>query len=99
MARWRSTWPDHEGRGLLDDDPLDLVEGDPVRPAVVELGGPRARVRGHALRLLELTAVREVGGDAGRAPGVVADRGEDAGLSRSPPDHLPGVHPIEPLFG
>lgn len=54
---------------------------------------------GHALGLLEFAAVREVRGNAGRPPGVVADRGEDAGLPCPPADHLPGVHPVEPLFG
>lgn len=43
---------------LLTDDPLDLVEGDFVGAAFVEIGRPRTRVGGHALRPVALTAVR-----------------------------------------
>ena len=43
---------------------FDLIERDLVTPAVVELGRPRAFVRGHLLDMFEQPAVLEIDGDA-----------------------------------
>ena len=40
----------------LNPDPFDLVEGDGVAGAVIELGGPGTFVRGHRLRVFERAA-------------------------------------------
>ena len=60
-------------------DPLHLVLGEPFLCPVVKLGRARALVRGHFLRVLERTAVGEIGGDAGRAKRVATDFSLDAG--------------------
>src|SRR3954453_13516294 len=75
-------------------DPLDLVEGDGLAAAVVELGGAGAGVGGHLLGVLEQAAVLEVGGDAARPPGVAADPGGDAGGSGTAAGHAVDVGPI-----
>src|SRR5271170_1363201 len=73
------------GRGLISErgcsqpDPLHLVLGEPLLRAVVKLGRARALMRGHFLRMLERTAVGEIGGDPGSAECVAADRLGDAG--------------------
>ena len=72
-------------------NPLDLVERDLVAGAVVELGRARRLVRRDLLRVLQRAAVLEVGGDAGGAEGVAADRGLDAGGLCPPADHSPRV--------
>ena len=53
--------------------PLDLVEGDLIAGAVVELRGARAFVRGHAVRVFECAAGVHRGGDAGRPKGMTVD--------------------------
>jgi hypothetical protein len=50
-----------------------LVERDLIAGAVVELGGARALVRGHRLRVFERAAALEVGSDAGRPEHVTAE--------------------------
>ena len=45
-----------QGRGRLNRDPLDLIERDFIARAVIELGGARAFVRGHGLRVFEREA-------------------------------------------
>src|SRR3954468_13054090 len=82
------------GRSSSQHDPLDLVEGDGLAAAVVELGGPGGSVRSHLLGVLEQAAVLEVGGDAARPPGVAADPGGDAGGSGTAADHAVDVGPI-----
>jgi len=61
---------------------LGLIEPDQVGRAVVELGRPRALVRGHGLSVLERAAGLEVGGDACRAERMTADFGRDRMVSR-----------------
>src|SRR5512147_283184 len=58
---------------------------------VVELGGARIGVPGHVPGHLDRAAVFKEGGDAGRAPAVVADLCGDPGLLRPPLEHVPGV--------
>ena len=57
-----------KGRDLLNRNPLDLIEGDVIAGAVVELGGARAFVRRHELGVFQRAAGFEVGGDAGGLP-------------------------------
>ena len=63
----------------LHPDPLDLVEADLIASAVVELGGAGAGVVGHGGRVLQRTAVLQVGGDPCPSEAVVADPGVDPG--------------------
>src|SRR6266852_5052319 len=48
------------GRACSQPDPLDLVLGEPLLRAVVELGRSRAFVRRDFLRVLERAAIGEV---------------------------------------
>src|SRR5229473_2300977 len=57
---------------------LHLVERDFVGAPVVELGGARRGVVGERPGVLKSALVLEIGGDAGRAEGVIADLGLDA---------------------
>ena len=63
----------------LNSNLLDFIERDLVVCAVVELGGTRALVGGHGLSVLERAAIVEIGGDAGGAEGVIADRRGNGG--------------------
>ena len=55
-------------------DPLHLILREPLLGAVIELGGARALVRRHLLRVFERTAIGKISGDAGRAIRMIADR-------------------------
>jgi hypothetical protein len=57
----------------LDDYPLDLVEGEPVIPAIIESRCSGALMICHLLRNLKLPTVPQVLGNAGSAEGMVAD--------------------------
>src|ERR1700724_2334705 len=70
---------------------LSLVLGKPLFRPVIKLGCARAFVHRHFLGVLERAAVGKIGGDAGRAKGVAADRCRDAGRRDAPADHPPGV--------
>lgn len=80
-------------------DPLDLVEGDLVRAAIIELGRPSGGMGGHVSRGFQLTAIDQIGGDPGRAEGVVANFGRDPGLDRPAPNHRPGMNALQPPIG
>jgi hypothetical protein len=54
---------------ISNPDPLDLTHADVIVAPVVEAGGFRVRVSGHALRDLDASAVRQVIGYA-RRPGM-----------------------------
>ena len=58
---------------MLNRNALDLIQRDRIVGAVIELGGARALMCGHRLRVLESAAGLEVGGDAGRAEDVAAE--------------------------
>src|SRR6266446_8524522 len=75
----------------LKPNPLHLVLSEPLLRPIVELGRARALVRGHFLRVIERTAVGEVGGDPCCAKRVAADRRHDAGRRGAAADHAPGV--------
>src|ERR1700726_4590787 len=80
-------------------DSLDLVLGEPLLGAVVELGRARALVRGHFLRVIERAAVGEVGRDPGGAERVAADRLRNAGSRGPSADHPPGIRLAHRLVG
>jgi hypothetical protein len=52
----------------------------------------------HFLDVLESTAVSEIGGAAGRAEAVIANRGMNASSDRAPADHAPGIGLRHGLF-
>ena len=70
--------PGVAGVRALDDDALDLVDGDRVRRPVVELRRLRRRVPGDPLRVLERPSVRQVRRDP-RRPERVGSRSMLAG--------------------
>src|ERR1700730_6442736 len=84
----------HMGEGLLNRNALDLIQRDRIVGAVIELGGARALMCGHRLRVLESAAGLEVGGDAGRAENVAAELALEAGLSGAPADHAISVDAV-----
>ena len=53
-----------------DVNPLDLVEGDLLRQAIVELGGAGGLVAGDACGDLKIAAVSQVLGDPGATEAV-----------------------------
>src|SRR5690349_16146847 len=75
-------------------NPLDLIERDLVAGPVVELRRARTLMRSHRLRVFERAAGLEIGRNAGRAEGMTADLGLEAGIDRAPADHAPGVDPV-----
>jgi hypothetical protein len=78
---------------------LDLVEREALFRAVVELGGARALMCGHRLRVLQRAAVGEIRRDPGRPERVVADRRQDAGGECALAHHAPGVDLGHRLIG
>jgi len=66
-----------------DSDLLDLIERELIVGAIVELGGAWTLVCSHGLGVLQRTAVIQVCGDTGRAEGMVANLGWDAGIGRA----------------
>jgi hypothetical protein len=56
-------------------------------------------MRGHRLRMLKRAAVAEIGGDAGRAECVVADRRVDASRNSAPTESCAGVSLRHRLLG
>ena len=55
-------------------DLFDLLQGEHVRGPIIEFGGPRRRVRGDGLRLLDCSPVLQVGRYPGRPKSVTASR-------------------------
>ena len=84
---------------LSQPDPLHFVLREPVLRSIVEFGRARAFMRGHGLRVFKRAAIAEIGGNAGRAKSVVADRRDDAGRRGAPADHAPGVGLSHRLLG
>jgi hypothetical protein len=62
-----------DARSLSNRNALDLIEGDLIACAVIELGGARTFMRGHELGVFERAAGFEVGGDTGCPESVAAD--------------------------
>jgi hypothetical protein len=87
-----------QGRGLLNRDPLDLIERDGVVGPVVQLGGARAFVCRHCLRVFERAAGFEIRGDAGRAEHMAAELDLEARFGRAPSDHLIGIDTVHGIF-
>src|SRR5919109_1598664 len=77
--------------GRSNQNPLDLVEGDGIAGAVVELGGARRLVRGDRLGVLNGAPVLEVGGDAGRPEPMAADARRQVRPPPPPLDHADDV--------
>jgi hypothetical protein len=73
-----------------DRDSLDLIERDFIMPAIIKLGRPRRFVVSDLLRDLEFAAVLQIGRDAGRAEGMIANPRFDAGRFRPPADDAVG---------
>src|SRR5258708_33584681 len=62
----------------LNRDPLNLIEHDGIRCAVVELGRPRTLMCRHSLGILERAAGLEVSGNAGRPEHVAPELDPEA---------------------
>ena len=75
----------------LNSDPLDLIKGDLVAPAVVKPSGAGRLVRRHLLSNFEPSAVFEISSDTGSSEGMAADLGLDPGLGSSPANHSPHI--------
>ena len=60
-------------------------------PAIIKLGCPRRFMVSDLLRHFQLAAVLQIGRDAGRAEGMIANPRFDAGRFRAPADDAMGV--------
>jgi hypothetical protein len=78
-------------RSFLDRDALDLVERNLVLPTVVELGRPRRFMVSDLLRYFQLPAVPQIGRDAGRPEGMIANACFNAGRFGAPADDAMSV--------
>src|SRR4051794_39860537 len=76
---------------------LNLIQTHHVVSPIIKLRGPRALMRRHLLRLLEIPAIRQVNSDPCCPEGMTADFGPDPSFSRSPLDHPKGIVPTEGL--
>jgi hypothetical protein len=76
---------------LLNGDAFYLVERNLVLSAVIKLGSPRRFVVSDLPCHFEFAAVLYIGGDAGRAEGMIANSRFDAGRFRAPADDAVGV--------
>jgi hypothetical protein len=63
--------------------PFYLIKRNLVLPTIIELGCPRRFMVGDLLRDFEFAAVLQIGGDTGRAEGMIADACLDAGRFRA----------------
>src|ERR1700722_686983 len=72
-------------------NPLHLVQGYVVGPAIVELGSACRGVVGHVAGFFERPAVLEIDRNSRGAEGVVADLRCDVGRRRAAADHRIGV--------
>jgi len=70
-------------------NPLDFVKRDLVGRAVVQFRRSGRLVRRDLLGVLEGASILEVGGDAGCAERMAADRRQNSGGASSPANHLP----------
>lgn len=71
----------------LDANPLNLIERQLVRCAVVQAGCARRFVGRDPLGIFECSAIAEISRYSGRPKGVAADRRRQTRLSRPPLDH------------
>src|SRR5258705_13088354 len=78
-------------RSCSNRDSLYLVERNLVLSAVIKLGCPRRFMVGDLLRHFQLAAVLQIGRDAGRPEGMIANPRFDAGRFRAPADDAMGV--------
>src|SRR5258708_32949406 len=78
-------------RSCSNRNPLNLVERNLVLSAVIKLGCPRRFMVGDLLSHFQLAAVLQIGRDAGRPEGMIANPRFDAGRFRAPADDAVGV--------
>ena len=75
-------------------DPLDLIERDLIAGAIIELRRARAGMVGHRLGVFERAAVGEKIREPGRAKGMAAHVGVDAGFLGAAADHAPDIDAV-----
>jgi len=85
-------------RRPLTPHPLDLVERDRIASVVVGLGGARAFVRGHALRVFQRAASVYRGGDPRGPERMTVDARLEAHSGRAALDHAVGVDAVHGLL-
>lgn len=76
---------------LIENNPLDVIEIDGIRQAIIELRRLRRCVCRHATRNVEIPAILKKSRDAGTAKAVIADRRFNAGTLRPALHHLQGI--------
>jgi hypothetical protein len=74
-------------RADLNNNPFDLVEGDLIVAAVVELGRPGAFMCGHLLGVFQQTAIEQIHRNTGRPKAMASKPRDDAGLQDTADDH------------
>ena len=78
----------------LDRNTLDLIEGNLVPRAIIELGRAWAFMRGHGLGVFERAARVEISRDAGRPEDVATKLAFETGLGGAAADHFIGVNTV-----
>src|SRR6266446_6614873 len=83
----------------LNNDPLDLIEGDLVTGAVVEFSRARTFVCGHELRIFEGATGVHVSRDPGRPKCMTINAPLEAQRRGAALDHAVGVDAVHGVFG
>jgi len=78
----------------LNRDPFDLVQGDFVACAVIELCRPRTFVSRHRLCVFQRTPIAEVRGDSRRAKGMATQASSQSRIGRASLNHAIGANPV-----
>src|SRR5216684_1608722 len=81
----------------LNNDPLDLIEGDLVTGAVVEFSRARAFVCGHELRIFEGAPGVHVSRDPGSPKCMTINAPLEAHRRRAALDHAVGIDAVHGL--
>ena len=79
--------------------PFDLIQGDFITGAVVELGRTRGLVRGDGLRVFQRPAVKQKGRDARGPEGVIANAGRQTDGTGPALDHAQRIRAMKAARG
>jgi hypothetical protein len=85
--------------GRLNRNPFDLIEGDLIARAIIELSGARAFVRRHGLCILQRAACLKIRRDSRCPEGVTADPDVQAKCCGTALDHTVGIDAVHARGG
>ena len=82
-----------------DRNPLHLIQRDLIPSPIIQLGRPRAFMRGDRLRVFDCSTILEVGSDARGSEGVAAGGVGETGCLSPPLDHAQNVIAAQRILG